>query len=543
MMTRGALLSAARARGVGAGGGDRAADPAGRRRCWSSRCWRCARRASRRSCCCRSLVTAAVVDAWLARSWASLRRLLAGGGGARRARGRLDRRSGSAPARGRSAATRWSPARRTASARAAKYVVYHLASVLILCGLFPAAAVAVLLVRALRAGRAGPARARVPGRRVVADRLARARGRRLHLPLLGPDRRAEPDRARAGALRRTRAVARPRARRGRSCERGVVAAVAAPCCSSCRSSGYVNVFGTHDAMTMIPLYKLVQASSPGTMLTVYLVVRRGGGGRVRAAARGGPCGTSPPCSPSPRRARRSVAEPVRRRPGARAAADVPRRRPALDRPRRRTGRSHTSTTGSPPGTASGRRSSGTTGSTASTTSDAAEVPGPLPQTPAEVQPDGTVFVPSSARQPGDYAVVSTWVDARRGEVEGSQAAGPDPGRARLWRAAAAASVPRPDLGPAGERRHLRHDHRPARSPTTATTGRSGSRSDQGAGDHRHPGRTDRLVARLDVRARPARVWHGDFPVDGPRTARAPSRSTPTGLVGTTYSSSTRFDRA
>ena len=37
-----------------------------------------------------------------------------------------------------------------------------------------------------------------------------------------------------------------------------------------------------------------------------------------------------------------------------------------------------------------------------------EVPGPLPQAHAEVQPDGSLFVPPSARQPGDYAVVSTW---------------------------------------------------------------------------------------------------------------------------------------
>jgi hypothetical protein len=35
---------------------------------------------------------------------------------------------------------------------------------------------------------------------------------------------------------------------------------------------YVNVFGTHDAMTLIPLYKLLQANSPGTLLAVYSAV-------------------------------------------------------------------------------------------------------------------------------------------------------------------------------------------------------------------------------------------------------------------------------
>jgi len=41
---------------------------------------------------------------------------------------------------------------------------------------------------------------------------------------------------------------------------------------------------------------------------------------------------------------------------------------------------------------------------------ASEVPGPLPQTPADVQPDGTVFLPPSGKRPGPYAVVSTSFD-------------------------------------------------------------------------------------------------------------------------------------
>ena len=60
--------------------------------------------------------------------------------------------------------------------------------------------------------------------------------------------------------------------------------------------------------------------------------RGGRGGRVRFRARPVPTGRA---GAAPRRLRRRVGrlQPLRRRPGAGAAAHVPRRRPALDRPR------------------------------------------------------------------------------------------------------------------------------------------------------------------------------------------------------------------
>ena len=85
-------------------------------------------------------------------------------------------------------------------------------------------------------GRAGRASARLPGGHGLALRLGRPRGRRLRLALLGPDRRAEPDRAGAGAVHRARAVARPRpGRRVRGPRRGR-GGCRWPCSCSCRSA-------------------------------------------------------------------------------------------------------------------------------------------------------------------------------------------------------------------------------------------------------------------------------------------------------------------
>ena len=100
-------------------------------------------------------LTAAVVDAWLARSWANLRRLwpaaaVLGGLAVVWIAYRLGSGSGTLGGYEVITTTSWS------IGAAAKYVVYHLASVLILCGLFPLAAVAVLLVRAVRSGEPDP---------------------------------------------------------------------------------------------------------------------------------------------------------------------------------------------------------------------------------------------------------------------------------------------------------------------------------------------------------------------------------------------------
>ena len=101
-------------------------------------------------------LTAAVVDGWLAWSWVNLRRLwpaaaVLGGLAVIWIAYRLGSGSGTLGGYEVITTTSWS------IGAAAKYVVFHLASVLILCGLFPAAALlAVLLVRAVRSGEPDP---------------------------------------------------------------------------------------------------------------------------------------------------------------------------------------------------------------------------------------------------------------------------------------------------------------------------------------------------------------------------------------------------
>ena len=142
------------------------------------------RRGCRRSSCCLRSATAVGLDAVDRRArgpaCGSSGRRSPGFGGAR---ARLARLAARVRRRPRSAATRSSPTPRTASGGAAKYVVYHLADLLILCG-----------ARSRRCGgggaarpgaaprRARPARARVPRGRVLARRLVRARGRRSSPP-------------------------------------------------------------------------------------------------------------------------------------------------------------------------------------------------------------------------------------------------------------------------------------------------------------------------------------------------------------------------
>jgi hypothetical protein len=154
---------------------------------------------------------------------------------------------------------------------AAKYVVYHLADLLVLCGLFPACAVALLLVRALRRGEPDP---RVRAYLAVAasvtvwlvvevgvfasrysDRLVER-----NLIALGP------------VLFVGLMLWLERGTAGSYLARAGVALAAAAVLLVLPVKRYVNVFGTHDTMTLIPLYKLVQASSPGTLVAVYSAV-------------------------------------------------------------------------------------------------------------------------------------------------------------------------------------------------------------------------------------------------------------------------------
>src|SRR4029453_7607458 len=98
-----------------------------------------------------ALVTAALLDAWLARSWGRLRRQLPAAVGlavllAGWAVWRLASGKGALGGYDVVASTSYSVG------AAARFVLYHGASLLILCGLFPLAAVAVKLVEGLRRG-------------------------------------------------------------------------------------------------------------------------------------------------------------------------------------------------------------------------------------------------------------------------------------------------------------------------------------------------------------------------------------------------------
>lgn len=150
---------------------------------------------------------------------------------------------------------------------AAKYVLYHLADLLILCGVLPALGVAALTVRGLARGESD---ARVRAYLAIAASLsmwfvlevgifASQYSDRLverYLMALGPvlfvglmvwlERAAPRD--------------------------WVVAAVAVVVLVVLPVKRLVSIYTTHDAMTTIPLYRLAQWTSGGTMRIVYWVV-------------------------------------------------------------------------------------------------------------------------------------------------------------------------------------------------------------------------------------------------------------------------------
>ena len=274
-------------------------------------------------------LTAAVVDGWLARSWASLRRLwpaaaVLGGLAVVWIAYRLGSGSGTLGGYEVITTTSWS------IGAAAKYVVYHLASVLILCGLFPVAALAVLFVRAVRSGEPDP---RVRAFLAVASSLT------VWLVLeVGvftshySDRIVERNLIALGPVLFLGLVLWiDRGAPGSLLERGVVAGAAALVLVVLPVRRLVDDLGIHDSMSMVPLYKLVQASLARDDADG---LPRGGRcrcRRVRAAP--APCRSVRSDGARGRRRRGLCGRrQVRRRPGRRPAAGIPRRHSALDRP-------------------------------------------------------------------------------------------------------------------------------------------------------------------------------------------------------------------
>jgi hypothetical protein len=375
------------------------------------------------------LVTAALVDAVIARSWSNLRRLAPAAGvlvvlvvawiG-----WRLGSGAGTLGGYEVIASTSYSVG------GAVRFVVYHASALLILCGLFPAAAVALLMVRAVRGGETD---ARVRAYLAVAASLSawlvvevgvfasRYSDRVVERNLIG----LAPVLFLGFALWLDRGAAGTRA------ERFAVAAAAAALLLVLPVKRYVTIFGIHDTMTWIPLYKLVHASSPGTLLAVYSAVSA-----VAAAC----------ILLLPRRWFLYVPAVIL---VALVAASVVSSRFVVDQaraqqrtflgpdPRWIDDTVHHSVAYLYDGEPfwSGVWETLFFNPHANRVYDLGEeeVPGPLPQTHVAVQPDGTVFVPPTARQPPKFAVASTWialVGERRGHVtqQGLTQAGLD-----LWK--------------------------------------------------------------------------------------------------------------
>jgi hypothetical protein len=375
-----------------------------------------------------AFVTAAGIDASLARSWRNLRRLApAGAGLAALALAwvgwRLASGSGTLGGYGVVASTSYSVW------DAARFVLYHLASVLILCGLFPACAVALLLVRGARLGEAD---ARCRAYLAVAASLtawfvvevgvfaSRYSDRIVERNLIGL----------APVLFLGLVLWLERGRPGSYVERSAIAVAAAAVLLVLPVKRYVTVFGTHDAMTLIPLYKLLLASSPGTLVAVY-------SGVAGAAAVG--------FALLPRGALRAVPAMLL---VALVAASVVSSRFVAEQARAQ----QQSFLGADPQWIN-HHADGSVAYLSNGEPDwngvwetlfwndrvdrvydlAGQVPGPLPQAPADVQSDGTVFLPPSGKRPGPYAVVSTRFDLVGSRVAQVMQPGLSQAGLALWR--------------------------------------------------------------------------------------------------------------
>jgi hypothetical protein len=472
------------------------------------------------------LATAAIVDGWFARSWANLRRLLPAAGALAALAviwigWRLGSGSGTLGGYEVIATTSYSVG------GAVKFVVYHLASVLIICGLFPAAAVALLFVRAARHGEPDP---QVRAYLAVASSLTVWQVVEVGVfASYYSDRIVERNLIGLGPVLFLGLVLwLDRGAPGTAWERAAVAAVSALVLLVLPVRRLVNIFGAHDAMSMLPLYKLRQATGPGTMLAVYLVV-----GAVVALA----------FALLPRRAVRVVPAVLL---VALVAASALAGKFAVDQARaqqqaflgKRPNWVDRKADGPVAYLYDGEPSWNGVWHTLFWNKKIdrvfdlghAEVPGPLPQARAEVQPDGTVFVPPSARQPGDYAVVSTWTTLAGEKLKGVKQQGLTQAGLRLWR------VERP-LRFRDQISGLQLNGDIVANDTGRLVGYACRKG------------TFRLTVipkqpetvEIRVNGRPVRgltfgsgatSWHGDFPAGG-HGGRCTLEVKPTGLLGTT----------
>ena len=410
---------------------------------------------------------------------------------------------------------------------ALKYVVWHLADTLVLCGLFPAGAVAAMLVRALRRGETDP---RVRAYLAVAASLtawlvvevgifaSRYSDRIVERYLMGL----------APVLFVGLVLWIERGATGRV-ERWIVAAVAAVVVLVLPVRRLVTIYTTHDAMTLVPLYKLEQASSSRTMLVVYVVVAVVAM-LVFAFAPGRVLRFVPPVL--------LVAFALASIVSSRFVADEAR------------AQQRTFLGGDPRWVdhAAAKRVAYLYDAEPSWNGvwetlfwnshidrvydlSPIAVPGPLPQTEVETEGDGTVFVPPSKLKEAKYTIASNWIELRGDRVAQIQQEGLTQTGLALWKLDRPLRIltrvtglqPNGDVYGATRGRLTAYACNNGRFAVTLII------KEPETVDIRLNGR---LVKHLAFRA-PQPSWHGEFPVTGHGGGVCTFDVAPSGLVGTT----------
>jgi hypothetical protein len=217
-----------------------------------------------------ALITAAFADAGISRSWQGLRRhlpALAGLAGLLVVWAVWRLASGAGTLGGYEVVAKTS----YNFGAAARFVMYHGASLLVLCGLIPAAAVVLMLVEALRRGESDE---RVRAYLAVAVSISvwivievgifasRYSDRIVERNLIGL----------APMLFLGLVLWLERGPDGGWIERAVVGMLALVVLVLLPVDRYVNVFGVHDAMTLIPLYQFSTATSMHALTRVFPIV-------------------------------------------------------------------------------------------------------------------------------------------------------------------------------------------------------------------------------------------------------------------------------
>jgi hypothetical protein len=478
-----------------------------------------------------ALATAAFVDAALARSWANLRRLVPAAVGlavlvVTWVGWRLGSGSGTLGGYEVVAGSPYS------AGDAAKYVVYHLAGLLILCGLFPTAAVAVMLVHGLRRGERN---LRVRAYLAVASSLS---------AWLVVEVGVFASRYSHRIVERNMIALAPvlfvglvlwldRGLIGDQVERAAVAVTMAAVLLVLPVKQLVAADTVHDAMTLIPLYKLLQASSSLTLVAVYAsaaaLAAAGFALLPRCALQAVPAVLLVALVAASVVASRYVADQARAQESAFGGGD----------PRWIDHSAHGSVAylyDAPAWNSVWETLFWNDRVNRVYDLGAANVPGPLPQSPAEVQPDGTLFLPPSAPRPGPYAVASTGMTLLGDKVKSVKEQGLPQEGLILWRLDQPLRLltwtsglqPNGDIGAAVTAR-LR-----AYSCTGGTFRLTMIVKQPQTVEIRVNGRLSR---RMTFRV-PIPSWHGDFAVRG-RGGECTLEVTPTGLLGTTMF---KFDR-